>query len=315
MYCYLCRKNKIQVVRRKVRYGIRRNVLKCNSCGLVFLQPKRIIPDKFYNNDYRRYYTPLIGKSCNPKKIFDIYISLQRERIKRFRYLFGPKSRILEIGCSTGYFLYSLKRYVKECTGIEINVKEADFARKKCKIKIFSVPLEETGLPLEYFDVIFLFETLEHLSDPLKVLINARNYLKPNGHICIQVPNLNDALLSLYKIKSYEDFYYRQPHLFYFSSRTLLRLTKEAGFVGKITTFQQYNFMNHLNWVFIKKPMSSILEGVGRPVLINNISLNNKIRQAFNNWIANVDRGYKSLLHRYVLTESIVFTGGKIEEF
>jgi len=313
MRCYLCKQDNISIIRRKLRYDIRKDVLKCNSCGLVFLRPGKNILDKFYSQDYRKHYSPVFGKACRPEKLFSMSLAFQQERIRRFSYLLNSQSRVLEIGCSAGHFLYSLKRWVKECVGIEINRYEAAFARKKCKIKVFSQPLEETRLPKNYFDLIFLFETLEHLPDPLKTLMAARDYLKTNGHICIQVPNINDALISLYKIRTFADFYFRQPHLFYFSPHTLLKLTKQAGFRGRVSTFQQYNFMNHLHWIFIEQPMPSILNGTGTPLLIKDGLANKNLSRIFNNWFAKIDREYKNLLDRHVLTESLVFVGKKIQ--
>lgn len=309
--CYLCGKNNFSVIRTKVRYSIPRKVFKCRYCGLVFLDPQRKSLKDFYNKDYRKLYTPVLNKACSSEEIFNIYLPYQNERIMRFRRLLNKKSRVLEIGCSAGHFLYAMKKHVKECVGIEVNVENADFARKKCKVKIFSHPLEDTGLPKEYFDAIFLFETLEHLEDPLGMLRVAAEYLKPSGHICIQVPNVNDALLSTYKIKGYADFYYREPHLFYFSPLTIRSLAYKAGYKGKIIMSQEYNLANHIHWKITGNPMASVLEGIVTPELITDKGADKKIRNELNLWFAKADKEYKKILSKYNIAQSVIFIGKK----
>lgn len=309
--CYLCGKGNPREIRNKLRHSISRKVLRCASCGLVFLEPKKKALSVFYNRDYRKLYTPVINKSCTSAQIFNIYLPYQAARIARFKGLFNKNSRVLEIGCSTGHFLYALKNYVKECVGIDLNAKNATFARKKCGAKIYSRPLEETGLPKGYFDLIFLFETLEHLEDPLSMLRVVRQYLKPSGHLCIQVPNIDDVLLSAYKIKGYANFYFREPHLFYFSPTTIKKLADKAGYKGKVSMSQEYNLINHINWKINGSPMQSVSEGAGKPVLITGSGVNKKIKNWLNHWFAKIDEEYRKMLIKYRIAQSIIFIGEK----
>lgn len=311
--CYLCGKNNFSLVREMVRHSIRRKVFRCLHCGLVFLGPKKKSLGDFYNKEYRKLYTPVLNKACSSEEIFNIYLPYQNERIARFKHLLNKKNRILEIGCSAGHFLYAAKKYVKECIGIEVNAENADFARKKCRVKIFSRPLEEAGLPKEHFDAIFLFETLEHLEDPVGILRMAAEYLKPGGSICVQVPNVNDVLLSVYKIKGYEDFYYREPHIFYFSPLSIGRLMRKAGFKGRIIMSQEYSSLNHFHWRFSGKPMASVSEGTGVPRLIADMGIDRRIRNELNLWLVSADRQYKKILLKYKISQSISFIGKKAD--
>ncbi len=309
--CYLCANKNISVIRSKLRHAIIRKVLKCHECGLVFLEPKKENLGDFYNRNYRKLYTPILNKACPSREIFNIYLPFQQKRIARFKHLLNEHSRILEIGCSTGHFLYAVKKHVKECVGIEINAKNAAFARKKCKVKVFSSPLKDTSLPKNYFDVIFLFETLEHMNDPIELLKTAAGFIKPQGSICIQVPNRRDALLSMYKLKSYANFYYREPHIYYFSAQSLLMLACKAGYNGKVTMLQEYGFLNHLHWKIANKPMSSITEGVGNTRLIDCVKTGDKAAGEVNRWFREVDIEYKRLLCKHNIAQSIVFVGKK----
>ena len=311
--CYLCGESNVEVIRTKLRYDIRRNVLKCKDCGLVFLEKKEINLREYYAKDYRKLYTPVIGKEVSPSERFDIYLPFQKSRIEDIRPYLKPNMKALDIGCSSGYFLYALKDFVQECVGIELNKSDVEFARRKCGIKVYDCPLEETDIPLEYFDIVFMFDVLEHIEDPIQFLRTVRRYIKPEGYIYLEVDNINDSLLSIYGIEEYADFYYREPHLFYFSPKTLRNVAEKGGFLGETKTMQQYNFINQINWLLTGKPQSSASEGMSIPVLVTSNQVSDEIRSAFNQWIKKVDSGYKELLNKYNVGDVVVFRGWRTD--
>lgn len=310
--CYLCGKSNIEVIRTKLRHDIRRNVLKCQDCGLVFLEKKSRNLRDYYEKDYRRLYSPVIGKEVSPGERFDIHLPFQQSRIEDIRPYLKPDMKALDIGCSSGYFLYVLKDLVQECIGIELNKSDVEFARRKCGVKIYDRPLEETDIPLEYLDIVFMFDVLEHIEDPIQFLKTVRRYIKPEGYIYIEVDNINDSLISIYGIKEYSDFYYREPHLFYFSPETLRMVAERGGYSGETKTMQQYNFMNQINWILTGRPQGSLSEGMSIPALVVSNKVSDKIRGAFNEWIKKVDSEYKELLNRYSVGDVVVFRGRKM---
>jgi 2-polyprenyl-3-methyl-5-hydroxy-6-metoxy-1,4-benzoquinol methylase len=311
--CYLCGKPDLEVIRTKLRYGIRRKVLRCEECGLVFLEKKERNLREYYEEDYRKLYTPVIGKEVSPSERFDIYLPFQKSRIEDIKPYLNPDMKALDIGCSSGYFLYALKDLVQECVGIEFNKSDIEFARKKCGVKIYDHPLEETDIPLEYFDIVFMLDVLEHIEDPIQFLGTVRRYIKPGGYIYIEVDNINDSLLSIYGIEEYADFYYREPHLFYFSPKTLKNVAEKGGFPGETKTMQQYNFINQINWILTGKPQSSASQGMSAPVLVKAIQVPDEMSITFNEWIKRVDSEYKELLNRYNIGDVIVFRGRRTD--
>lgn len=309
--CYLCKSRNLRIIKTKLRHNIKRNVFECEKCGLVFLEPKKTNLQKYYKKGYREIYSPIIGKELSSKEIFDIYYPMQNERVKEVKKYLNKKKRVLDIGCSAGHFLYSIKNNVKECIGIEYNEKNAEFVNKKLGIKVYTEPVEKTDIPKKYFDVIFCFQTLEHIDDPLKFLKTIKEYLKDDGIIYIKVPNVLEATLSIYKNKEYYDFYYKEPHLFYYSPKTLSNLMRKAGYKGEVLPFQWYNFLNQMNWILAKKPQKSGADGMGNSILINSKEVTERIRNDFNKWIKDKDKEYKNLLKKYLITDYIVFVGKK----
>lgn len=104
-------------------------------------------------------------------------------------------------------------------------------------------------------DVITLFHVLEHLEDPLAYLAEFKKHLKPNGYILIEVPNADDALLSLYQSTNFADFTYWSCHLYLYTLTTLRQLAQKAGFkLGFMKQIQRYSLANHLYWLSKGKP-------------------------------------------------------------
>ncbi len=241
-----------------------------------------------------------------------MYLPYQQARVDIIREKLNPEMKTLDIGCSSGHFLYALKPYVKEVIGIEFNKENAEFVNKTLGIEVHTCPIEDTDIPLEHFDLITVFQAMEHIDNPLEFLKTISKYLKPDGLLYIEVPNIDDVLVSLYKIEPYCDFWFREPHIFYYSPETLSLLLKKAGFKGGMTTVQKYNFMNHMNWIFTGKPQKSAEIGMSKPVLVPSDSINDGIKSELNTFIRKVDKEYKMILKKYNLGSDIVFIGGKI---
>jgi len=307
--CYLCGSAKLSVTRKKLRNDIRRDVLKCGNCGLVFLRPKKENLQAYYAKDYRKQYSPTVGKHDSSQDIFDQYYPVMQSRLERVKPYLGKNKRILDIGCSAGHFLATIKPYVKECVGLEFNLANAEFVREKLGIPVYTDPIEKTDLPENHFDVIFCLQTLEHIEDPLTFLKTIKRYLKKGGVVYIEVPNLLEASLSVFDNKGYEDFYYRAPHLFYYNPATLKRLMSKAGYKGKVLPFQWYNVLNQFHWIATGEPQGSGFPGLKDPELVPKGEGIPSLRKDFNTWIQKVDVEFKKLWEKHSVSDQIVFVG------
>lgn len=307
MNCYLCGSDRVTVIRNRLRHNVTRNVLLCQSCGLNYLEPRSSDLRDYYAEEYRNTYSPKTSEAADSQAIFDIYSPLQAERIERLKpYLPATKSgRALDVGASAGHFLYALKPYYDKLVGIEYNQANAQFMRDKLGFRAYTTPLEETDLPEGYFDLITVFHTLEHMPDPVAFLQTARRYLKPDGWLYVEVPNVDDALLSAYKSEPFADFWYREPHLFNFSPRTLNHVMNKAGLAGQVIPVQRYGFTNHLHWLMTGQPQPSAEVAMNIAPLVTDASVPAAAR--LNEWIKRVDAEYRAILRECEISESIGF--------
>jgi len=156
------------------------------------------------------------------EKLESDYSEVRFERELRLFRKFCPHGSVLDVGCSSGGFLYQLKKCFPN-----------DY--KICGTDVSSAPLEHAeimGVPVikgnflshsfaEKFDAVSFWAVMEHLSEPKLFLKKAAEILKSGGSCFILVPNMNSLAIKLLGAK-YR--YILAEHLNYFTPETLQRL-------------------------------------------------------------------------------------------
>jgi len=312
MKCLLCDKEVKTIIAKKLRGGEERNVYYCEMCGLGILDNEETesgLKD-FYSEAYRKKHTPSIKKDSSPEDLFNVYSKFQSERINLIKGYLDKKSKLLEIGCSAGMFLFHVRDYVAEVFGIDYDLKSAEFASKICECKVFTDNIEKTDLNEGTFDVICLFQILEHIKNPIEFIKKIKKYLKPNGVLYIEVPNLHDALIFAYDLPNhYDNFYFHPAHLWYFTDKSLEILMEKLGFEGKVFFTQDYNILNHMSWINTDTPQPSCIPGLSSPFLPLRKSLGAEKIKEMNYFIQDVDVNYKKLLVKLGMTSNVSFIG------
>lgn len=241
--CYLCGSQK-QIFRNGlVRDNPKLKILECSNCGLVFLSSFSHINDKFYEN------SGMHGGKVNLKSWLQ---ETAMDDIRRFNFLqeLIENKSVLDFGCGNGRFLVKAKKVAKYVEGIEKEQVLNKYFKNK-GLKVFSNINEIT----KSFDVITLFHVLEHISDPRNTLLELKKKIKPKGQLIVEVPNSNDALLTLYKSMPFARFTYWSCHLYLFNNFTLSKLAKQVGLkINYIKQVQRYPLSNHLYWLSAGKP-------------------------------------------------------------
>ncbi len=312
--CFLCGSNKYEIVSNKLRYDKPGTVVACNECGLA-----RLLGALHYANKLNDYYADQYAKEYHPgvknelDSLFDSFLPVQGERIRRIRPYLKADHRVLEIGSSTGYFLASVKPFVSEVQGLELNRGEANYATQIKNVPTIDVPLENCSLPVNNYDHICLFQVLEHVSDPIEFLRMLQRYLRPGGKIHIEVPNLNDPLVSFYDVEEYRNFYYQEPHLYYFTADTLKKVCYAVGFRNiEAVGFQQTSIINNLNWVFLHQPQKSRWDCM-RPTLPKGAvreDVSASLKKEFEVFMDGINNSYVQFMEKNGLADMLFATIG-----
>ncbi|TXI92357.1 MAG: class I SAM-dependent methyltransferase [Neisseriales bacterium] len=162
--------------------------------------------------------------------------------------LLDSKLEVLEIGSGTGGNLVYFRQFFSDICGSEISIDAINYARKKIK----DIRLEQGSLPNDIpfgdkqFDLVLLFDVLEHVEHDQEALDAIYKRLKPGGSLIITVP----AYQFLYG--AYDKFLF---HFRRYNYLQLSKLLKKSGFLIKFHSY--FNF-----WLFPLVLVSRLIERV-----------------------------------------------------
>ena len=219
-------------------------VICCGTCGLVFLNivdnPMEL--EKVYSKDYfeerREYFFE--NKIADPEKentnenIDDFSKSLDLIRH------FSPHGKdLLDVGCGIGIFLSMARKENWIVSGVDISPYAIQSAKKLFNLNVHQGPLQELKLRSESFDVVTMWDSLEHMVDPVAELKEVCRILRKGGILLLDTPNERSLLRVIaqmfYKISFGTLNYplkklYHRYHLFYFSPSVLKKMMDVAGY-------------------------------------------------------------------------------------
>jgi SAM-dependent methyltransferase len=155
--------------------------------------------------------------------------SPERSRVRR-EILLKHKSSgsLLDLGCSSGSFLDSLKGQSWKLYGIEISADSAKRTEARSGAQVFVGDVLAAAFPPEMFDVVTCFDVLEHLYQPQQVMAKVWEWLKPGGIFYTFVPNVD-----CWEARVFRSYWYGLElprHLYHFSAASLRRLAVLSGF-------------------------------------------------------------------------------------
>jgi 2-polyprenyl-3-methyl-5-hydroxy-6-metoxy-1,4-benzoquinol methylase len=201
------------------RRGEKYQLVRCPSCSLVWLQnpPLPSEMDRHYGHNYDK----LIIEAGE--------ISPERWRARR-RTLAKFKSggALLDLGCSSGAYLETLKGQGWDLYGVEMSENAAHSAEARSGAKVFIGDIMEAPFPEEFFDAITSFDVLEHVYEPRKVMERVFQLLKPGGIFYIYIPNIDCGEARLFR--SYWYGLELPRHLSHFCPNSLRHLGESVGF-------------------------------------------------------------------------------------
>lgn len=311
MKCYLCGNEDLTTLTDRIRSGPG-TVLHCPECDLAMLDTEAEDLQSYYDGEYRKEYGPELGQCTGYESIFNAHVKYQQHRIDLLRPYLSKDKRLLEVGCSTGHFLFHAKNEVGEIFGADFDSGATQFAATKCEVETFGGNLTDSDLTPESFDIICAYQTLEHVPDPVAFMEMLKGYLKPGGVVVIEVPNLRDPLLAAYGNTAYTPFYYHEAHLYYFTEKSLNSIMQQAGLAGDMHYIQDYNLGNHLHWSLTNGPQPNCHEGLGAPRLPLADNCDPAAAQELQDFWVNADRQYKAILAKHKLTDNMTFIGSKV---
>lgn len=194
-------------------------IVHCTECGLVFVDPT---PSSL---NIRRFYETFDYKSAYSQG--EDIIGPQVQSLDFVEGLISGKGNVLDIGCATGRFLSFAAQRGWGVLGVESSSKLARYARDNHGLPVTVGFFENIEFDRR-FDLVTMFQLIEHVRNPRLVIRKSHEIIKKGGFLILQTPNIESLEAKIFR----RDYNMLTPpgHLYYFSPRTLSRLVESEGF-------------------------------------------------------------------------------------
>ncbi len=224
--CLICSRENFKVIFTEFNIPI----LKCRECGHICSSYQ---PPEHYEGYFGEETLPGEAEySYWGKAHFPMYAEFAR------RYLKNKKGHLLDVGCGLGYFLAQIKEIPSwELYGCETSPVAVEYGIKRLGLPhLHQGSLESAPYPEDFFDVITLWDVLEHIPQPDTLLKRISTLLKPDGFLFLHTPNakiqIPKAKLKKTILGMKEGIHYLEAkdHCHLYTPHTLAILLKRNGF-------------------------------------------------------------------------------------
>jgi len=196
-------------------------LVRCGHCSMIYANPApaEFASGQYYENTGLEYY-------LSPAKLESDYAAVRFERELRVFRRYCSHGTVLDVGCSSGAFLFQLKTHFPgayEVLGTDVSGPPLDYAESR-GIAVLRGNFLEPDFGGKKFDAITFWAVLEHLLEPKRFLERAAAILKPGGFCFALVPNMKSLAARLLGAR----YRYVYPqHLNYFTRATVTKLVPD----------------------------------------------------------------------------------------
>jgi SAM-dependent methyltransferase len=213
-------------------FGI--DIVRCGSCGHIF---STYDGDQHYDGYFG--YAQLSAHEAAP-----YWDRAHRAMYKDFisRYVRRKQGgALLDVGCGLGYFLKFMKEHAPlwDRAGCEMSPCAVEFAKRELGIsEIYCGTIEGSGFRENSFDIITLWDVIEHIPDCSGFLKKIHSLLKEDGILFIHTPNVHLQLLKakikvqVRGMKPGMHFLEARDHVNNYSPKTIAFVLRRAGFTN-----------------------------------------------------------------------------------
>lgn len=205
-------------------------ILECKNCGHVY--------SSYEQEEHYEGYWDVAEQTYDLKWWDDAHRAVYSDFIST--YLKQEKGNLLDVGCGLGFFVKAVlsKKPGWSAVGYEISKQAVKFANEQNGMKtVYAGLVQDSKLPNESFDIITLWDVIEHIPKPHSLLTYLHGLLKPGGILFLQTPNfpiqLAKANLKV-KLKGMQEgvhYLEAKDHVNNYKMHTLAELGKQCGFI------------------------------------------------------------------------------------
>ncbi|MDH5506893.1 MAG: class I SAM-dependent methyltransferase [Anaerolineae bacterium] len=194
-------------------------LVRCKQCGLEYLTP-RLREDVVIEGYSAGSDEMFISQAAGRERTFTKALNLIENH-------YAGRGKLLDVGTAGGSFLAVAKRSGWEVAGCEPNRWLAEWGKENYDIDILAGTVFDMQLQDDTFDVVTLWDVLEHTADPEAVLVECRRVLKPGGLLVVNYPDINSLVA---RLMGRRWVFLLSVHFYYFRVETIRKMLEKVGY-------------------------------------------------------------------------------------
>lgn len=209
----------VTVFRSSTDEALKDQLVACKTCGLQFVTP-RLRSDLIIAGYSEGSDETFVSQAEAREWTFDKALDL----IERHAPVRG---HLLDIGTAAGSFLHVAEKRGWKVSGCEPSRWLCEWGKKNYGLDIRPGTHFEQHYPDQAFDVVTVWDVLEHVDDPKKFLVECQRILKPGGLLVVNYPDIGSLAA---KAMGRKWLMLLTAHLYYFTRTTLAAMLRATGF-------------------------------------------------------------------------------------
>jgi len=194
-------------------------LVRCQQCGLQYVNPRP--RENLVVRAYREHVDEnLVPQPAVRERTFARYLDMIEKVVPE-------RGCILDVGTADGAFLHVCKQRGWLVAGCELNRQLCDRSQESYDISIHRGTIFDMGLKDKSFDVVTLWDVLEHTTHPKRVLQECHRVLTPGGWLVVTYPDINSLVA---RLMGRRWVLLLSPHLYYFTVPTMQKMLAKTGF-------------------------------------------------------------------------------------
>ena len=234
--CAICNGRQFELFAQGYDYELRTcrnlwNFRQCKECGHVQLDPRpaiytlpTIYPPHYYSYTIKDQVSPIALKG---KELLD-----RRKLSSITEFLCSPPQSFIDVGCGDGRYLQFFEKIYHipraQLFGLELDSAVVENLSQQ-GYRVYCERVEScSSVPESCVDLATMFHVIEHVADPLLVIMKVSSWLAPGGVLAIETPNRNSIDAKMFR-NTYWGGYHIPRHWHLFNEDTLTALLQKAG--------------------------------------------------------------------------------------
>jgi len=229
----LSQKELLEIYSASSDHALQDSLVECNKCSLVYLNP-RVRQDLILESYASTVDPQFVRQNQHRISTFSRSITylVNKHGIKA-----NEQTKVLDVGCASGAFPKAAADAGFSVIGVEPSKWLSEQGRINYKLDIRTGILSDHNFPSSNFDLVTLWDVIEHLTDPTEVITDIHRLLKPSGLLVVNYP---DYASWARRILGYKWPFFLNVHLIYFTPKTITKFLEDRGFeVLEIKPFWQ----------------------------------------------------------------------------